>query len=68
MGIPDPKLANPSLICIFGDAGVVQWGKGKMGDQGIAMEFMFYTDDHSADCYRIWYPSTWKITESHDFI
>ena len=39
-----------------------------MGDRGIALVFVGYADNHSTDCYHMWYPSTRKITESHDII
>ena len=39
-----------------------------MGDRGIPMVFVGYADNHSWDCYRMWNPSTSKITESRDVI
>jgi hypothetical protein len=68
-GLPVPKWANPSLIRTFGEAGVVRRGKdGKLGDRGLPMVFVGYSDNHSWDCYRMWNPKTNKITETRDVI
>jgi hypothetical protein len=32
------------------------------------MVFVGYAENHAADCYRMWYPNTRKVTESRDVI
>jgi hypothetical protein len=48
-------LAIPSFVKhsrTFGESGIVKNGKdGKVGDQGITMMFVGYTDRHAGDCY-----------------
>ena len=41
---------------------------GKLGDRGIPMVFVGYAENHSGDCYRMWNPTSRKVTESHDVI
>eukprot|EP00804_Cyclotella_cryptica_P000019 CCRYP_013697-RA/>CCRYP_013697-RA protein AED:0.44 eAED:-0.15 QI:0/0/0/0.5/1/1/2/0/583 len=69
MGLKNPKWAQPGIMRTFGEAGVVKRGKnGKLGDRGIPMVFVGYAENHSHDCYRMWYPTTRKVTESRDVI
>eukprot|EP00804_Cyclotella_cryptica_P006706 CCRYP_008640-RA/>CCRYP_008640-RA protein AED:0.60 eAED:-0.00 QI:0/0/0/0.2/1/1/5/0/1261 len=69
MGLKNPKWAEPGIMRTFGEAGVVKRGKnGKLGDRGIPMVFVGYAENHSHDCYRMWYPTTRKVTESQDVI
>eukprot|EP00804_Cyclotella_cryptica_P028830 CCRYP_019720-RA/>CCRYP_019720-RA protein AED:0.58 eAED:0.63 QI:0/0/0/0.5/1/1/4/0/888 len=69
MGLKNPKWAEPGIMRTFGEAGVVKCGKnGKLGDRGIPMVFVGCAENHSHDCYRMWYPTTRKVTESRDVI
>jgi hypothetical protein len=53
----------------FGEAGIVKNMKdGKVGDRGITMMFVGYTEEHTGDCYRMYNPFMLQICELHDII
>ncbi len=53
----------------FGEAGIVKNMKvRKVGDRGITMMFVGYTEEHTENCYRMYNPVTLRTCESHDII
>jgi hypothetical protein len=37
-------------------------------DRGVTCVFVGYTDDHAADCYRMWDPKTYSIHVTRDVV
>ena len=49
----------------FGKVGTVRTGKdGKVGNHGVTMMMVGYTDDHEGNCYQIFNPLRNSIVES----
>lgn len=69
VGLQNPKWAESKIMLIFGEVGVVTCGKNvKLGDCGISMLFVGHAENQSSDCYRMWNPTSWKVTKSCDII
>ena len=53
----------------WGEAGTVKIGKnGKIGDHGITMIFVGYSENHPYDCYRMYNPETSYVHNTRDII
>jgi hypothetical protein len=50
----------------FGKTGTVRTGKdGKVGDRGVTMMFLGYTEKHEGNSYIMFKPSTGSVLRSH---
>ena len=49
----------------WGEAGTIKTGKdGKVGDRGATCMFIGYANNHEGDCYRMWNPTTNRVSET----
>ncbi len=62
-----PKVVK--YLWTFGEAGIVKDKKDKkVGDRGITMLFVGFTDGHAGNCYRMYNPVTSQVGKSRDII
>jgi hypothetical protein len=53
----------------FCEAGIVRQKKGgKVGDRGITMMFVGYAQEHAGNCYRMYNPVTFEVSETPDIL
>jgi hypothetical protein len=66
-GLPLPNFTR--YLRTWGEAEIIKTGKdGKIGDHGVTGMFVGYALNHKGNCYRMWNPSTKKISKTRDVV
>ncbi len=54
---------------MYGEAGTVKEGKRrKVLDRGVTMMFVGYSQENPANCFKMFYPTTSRLTHTRDII